>query len=91
MAEPHAGGGLQNLILGQASSDSLLSVRLDYDSDGLLIFRGRAASGRLSSEAKWQIQQFSYDSSSLLISILWANGSGKFNQIWDNRASLSYS
>lgn len=70
----------QNLSRMQADD---LAVR--YDSAGYI---GYAAPGSLTSAAKWQICKL--DSSSG-VALTYANGSGNYNQVWDNRASLSYS
>jgi hypothetical protein len=54
---------------------------------GDIDYVGEAAIGTLTSAASWRIKRI--DSSSGTI-IQWA-GTGVFDQIWDNRASLSYS
>ena len=68
-----------------------VSERFDYDGNGNMIYYGAAAPGTPSSTALWQIVQMSYDGNSQLISVLYANGSFNYGQIWDNRATLSYS
>jgi YD repeat-containing protein len=65
--------------------------RLDYDGSGNLIYLGIAHPGELSTQAVWQIRKFAYDGSGNLLSMLYANGSKKFDQVWDDRAGLTYS
>ena len=49
-----------------------------------------AGANSLSSEAKWQIRKFSYDSSDRISSIRWADGTDNFTKICDDRASYDY-
>lgn len=54
------------------------------------IYIGRAVPGTLKSAPSWQIQLLTWSGANV-IDIQFANGSLLFNQIWDNRAGLSYS
>lgn len=60
-------------------------------SGGNLIYVGKAAPGTAKSASFWQIMKLTYDISDNLTDIQWADGDKKFDNIWDNRASLSYS
>ncbi len=60
---------------------------LRFATVGSIDYVGEAAIGTLTSAASWRIKRI--DSTTGII-ILWA-GTGVFDQIWDNRASLSYS
>jgi hypothetical protein len=62
-----------------------------YDSNNNLKYLGKALGGTATASALWQIKEFSYDSSFNLTSILLADGNESFDNVWDNRASLSYS
>lgn len=53
------------------------------------IYIGYALIGTATSAAKWQIRKF--QTTSNVLTMLYANGSTKADQIWDNRSSLSYS
>jgi YD repeat-containing protein len=64
--------------------------RFDYDGSGNLIYVGVAHPGELAPDAVWQIRKFAYDGSGNLLSVFYANASKKFDQIWDNRAALTY-
>lgn len=64
--------------------------RLDYDSNGNLIYFGTAAPGSATSDPVWRIIKLDYSGTGNLLDVLFANGSRSFNQIWDNRVGLSY-
>ena len=66
------------------------SLALDYDATGNLIYFGRAEKGALQSAAVWAINRLDYDVNDNLISILWADGNGSFDNVWNNRTVLSY-
>lgn len=50
---------------------------------------GKAKIGTASSSALWQIKKISVSGD--VTSITFAGGSDSYNQVWDDRASLSYS
>ena len=52
---------------------------------------GYAEPGSADASAVWQIQKLVYDSNNKISTVRYADGDLKFNNIWDNRASLSYS
>jgi hypothetical protein len=64
-------------------------ARYDYDVNGHLIYMARASIGSLPGAAKWQITRFTYTGDNLILKE-WADA-GSFDNVWDNRASLSYS
>ena len=78
-----------NALLTQAL-DLTLTLALDYDSSDNLVYIGRAAKGSAKSAAAWQIKKLTYNASSSLTDIQWADSDDEFDNIWDNRASLSY-
>lgn len=67
-----------------------LIQQLDYDSASKIIFLGFAIPGTATSAASWLIKSFTYDGDNTT-AILFANGSTAFDQVWDDRAGLSYS
>jgi len=69
---------------------SLYQQRFAYDSDNQLQYLGLALGGTATSVNRWQIREFSYVASNL-VSILLADGDLEFDNIWDDRATLSYS
>lgn len=58
-------------------------------SDPTTLYIGKAVPGILSSEAKWQIKRLV--TSSTAVTTTFADGNWNFDNIWDNRTSLSYS
>lgn len=56
-----------------------------------ITYVGRANAGSATSAAVWQISKLMFDGSGNLLSQTWANASGNYDQVWNNRASLVYS
>lgn len=52
---------------------------------------GKAPAGSLTSNAVWRIFKLTTDTITGSISIMYADGNPNYDNIWDNRASLSYS
>jgi len=71
-------------------SDTVYTTALDYDGSGNLIYQGQASAGSAKSAAGWRIKKFVYSGSDIT-DIQFADGDTKFDNIWDNRVSLSYS
>ncbi len=63
-------------------------TRIDEASDSTT-YIGKAATGSSDSEPVWQIKRITI--SGVETSIEWADGSAGFDQVWDDRAGLSYS
>jgi len=72
-------------------SETIRTPMLAYDSSNKLEYFGKAAVGSATSSGVWQIKNFTYDSNSNLTGWLFADGNGSYDNVWDNRASLSYS
>jgi hypothetical protein len=68
-------------------SGSPLAVRIDDTTTTDVTYIGKALIGTATSAATWQISKL--DTASGMIKT-WADGDGLFNNIWDNRSSLSY-
>ena len=58
------------------------------EADGSTTYIGVTKQGGDTSEAVWQIRKISLNGS--VTSILFADGNDKYDNIWDNRASLTY-
>ena len=56
---------------------------------GLLTYKGWASPGTATSAAAWAIVKYTY-SGTQVTNIQWGGGQATFDQIWDNRATLSY-
>lgn len=63
-----------------------------YDGGGNLIYEGWCSPGvtPTTSVAVWTIRKFTYDGSNNLTDEQWADGNTSADNIWDNRASLTY-
>lgn len=57
----------------------------------LVLYAGRAFPGSSKASAVWQIYKLTYDSNDSVIDIQWADGNSDFDNIWNNRAGLTYS
>jgi len=70
---------------------SLPTTAKRYDQvDSLNAYLGDAAVGSTPSSAVWRIQKLVFTSGGS-VTITWAGGASTFANVWDNRASLSYS
>lgn len=70
-----------------ANIDDRLKTLVDEVS-GTLSYMGKADPGSATSAAVWQIRRI--DTSSGL-TVDWADGNTRFDNVWDDRAGLSYS
>lgn len=64
------------------------SIRVDEPSSGVL-YVGEALIGSLTSTAVWKIKKLT--TVGAITSVLWADGNDAFDNIWDNRTSITYS
>lgn len=69
-----------------ASTPTLKTILDDYTTTSVT-YIGKATTGTATASATWQIQKI--DETTGMI-ITWADGDSSFNNIWDNRASLTY-
>lgn len=63
-------------------------LAVQIDAVAPITYIGKAVPGSATSAAVWSIKKIDETSGTF---ITWASGNANFNQIWDNRASLSYS
>lgn len=76
---------------GNASPSTNFPQPLRFDNaTSFISYKGEAIPGTSPSVASWRISRISTDISGSII-IEWADGNTNFDNIWDNRASLSYS
>lgn len=67
------------------------ATRLDQDAiTPTLAYFGRAEPGSATSAAVWQIKRLDIGADGD-VDVTWADGDALFNNVWDDRASLSYS
>lgn len=69
-------------------SERALATRIDDTSTANTTYIGKASIGASASASVWQIAKL--DTSSGLIKT-WADGDALFNNVWDDRTSLTYS
>lgn len=55
-----------------------------------MTYVGKAAIGSATSTASWQIKRLDESGTPTTLVIKWCDGDANFNNIWDNRASLTY-
>jgi len=68
--------------------EAITAVRLD-EVTASLTYIGKAEIGTLNSANKWSVKRM--QKAGNVTSIEWADGNGRRDNIWDNRASLTYS
>ncbi len=79
--------------MGLDRSDRTKELILRYDDpndNGATVYIGQAYAGTATSTAAWRIKRLT-DTGTGFIEVNYADGNTNFDNIWDNRASLSYS
>lgn len=69
--------------------DMPYAKRVDFVSD-TEFYKGEAAVGEQTSAASWRIQKTILGNDGD-VTVTWADGNSNFDNVWDNRVSLSYS
>ena len=67
-----------------------LAQRMSYTGDHLPEYIGEAAPGTAVTSALWRIKKLGYSGTDAT-SITWADGNTNFDNVWDDRATLTYS
>lgn len=62
----------------------------DYNATGSPTYVGWALPGTADSAAAWLIAKITYDGSGNFLTLRYANGVLQYNQVWNDRAALSY-
>lgn len=75
-------------LVPEISEDTLLSIEID-SGDNLVSYMGLAAPGTPTSAAAWQVLKIDENGGGLQIT--YADGDTEFDNVFDNRESLSYS
>ena len=73
-------------VSAEQASDRLLTLLLD-EASTTISYIGEAAPASSSSAPVWRIRRLDTTSG---VSLLYADGNTNFDNIWDNRASLTY-
>jgi hypothetical protein len=74
--------------LATYAASAPLALKMDEVSASVT-YIGKARIGTATSAASWQIQKLGV--SGTVTTITWADGDASFNNVWDDRAGLSYS
>lgn len=80
---------IHDAVSADAPPEFALQKAYAYDGDNM-VYEGWAAPGVATSASGWAIRKNTYSGSNV-VATQWAGGNGAFANIWDNRASLSYS
>lgn len=75
--------------MGLPEEDMTYSKRIDFVGDDV-IYKGEAATGTLESAAVWRIRKITIGVDED-VTELWADGNSAFDNVWDDRLTLSYS
>ena len=67
--------------------DKQTARRID-ETDGTVIYSAYADIGTVDSDSKWQIKRITFSGATHKIE--WADGNNNFDNVWDNRGSLTY-
>jgi hypothetical protein len=85
----HSGSGAgRQLEEIKSSIEAYYIVRIDSPS-GTITYIGKALAGTATSAATWQIKRIEDVSTETII--LFADGNTSFDNVWNDRASLTYS
>lgn len=64
------------------------AVRID-DAGGGITYIGKAKPGKATSLAQWQVKRITISGGDSVVE--WADGDNNYNNVWDDRAALTYS
>jgi len=67
----------------------VLQTKMDNLGGDNPIYIGESVPGTSPATARWRIEMHTYTGTDLTI-IAWANGSKKFDKVWDDRATYTY-
>ncbi len=85
------GTGVDGFVAGaKRVSDVPFALRQDFAGGNAPIYIGESAPGTTTASALWRIQKRTY-SNYKLTTIEWADGNSNFDNVYNNRTTLSYS
>lgn len=87
-----ANSGYNALVLRveELEMPTALATKYDQDADPpTLAYLGQALPGVSSATAGWRIQKLVFGGDGDVV-VTWADGNANFDNVWDNRASLTY-
>jgi len=82
--------GTDNAALQLLADALATNYATQLDEDGTTTYVGKAVIGSAVGDAVWQIKKIDESGSPEMI-ITWCDGNDSFDNVWSNRAALSYS
>jgi hypothetical protein len=73
---------------GPPGEEEVYASIVDFVDDATA-YRGEAAPGSATSAAVWRIRKLTFGPGDD-VTITWADGNSSFDNVWDNRAALTY-
>ncbi|MBF0371246.1 MAG: hypothetical protein HQL52_17495 [Magnetococcales bacterium] len=70
--------------------EGFLITRIAYNGNNDPEYVGQAIPGSTTGDAVWQVKRITYDGNQNPTVIEFAGVAASFNQVWDDRASLTY-
>jgi len=83
-----ADGAYVDLDERPATDTAILAARVD-EALGGVTYAGQAQAGTLPSAAGWRIRRLTESGGDVIVE--WADGDAAYDNVWDDRASLTYS
>lgn len=83
--------GVQVNAATEETLAGLLATKLDDVSTSNITYVGKAAIGSSGASAVWRIMKIDESGTPTTLSITWADSNSNFDNVWDNRTSLTYS
>ena len=87
MARKTLGDGFVETPDPFVTSEPVLLAKQYDQATATLAYLGEAQPGTATNVAQWRIQRLDFTAG---VVITWANGDTQFDNIWDNRAGLTY-
>lgn len=84
----HAGGTTGGAGAKRVISGDIYATEVDTTSTANMVYIGKAVVGTPNTSSAWMVKRIDTSTGA---SINFADGDAKFDNIWDNRTSLSYS
>lgn len=67
------------------------AIQIDYVGGTNPIYVGMALPGTATSTPAWKIAKLTWDINNNPLMVQWANGDNEYLNVWDNRATFTYS
>lgn len=81
--------GITNYLIQEGYVKDVLTKNTDFNATQTQVYIGEAQAGEATSAASWRVKNINFNSEGDATTT-WADGDTNFDNIWDNRASLTY-